>query len=1154
VLRKEWVFNVAGQWEDIYNKGGSEYVRAIDGDTIDIESHGLRYPTRLEGIDSPEIGMPDGEEAMRFVNRLIRKSGPLKVVSRKKDPYGRNVSVVMAGDKNVNYELVRAGYAKVEPKWLEHYDPRFKEGLLGAQNAAQSESRGIWGSGIGEKDFGAWRRYDKPSKVSGYGELPPGAPISIGEWIRKDLRVYEGSVLARQGKGGKRSKVPYGERFPGEEGWLMKVLHALDYPGNIVRSGLYGAQDGRTWEYMAEAAKKERYTSEERLRKTYGWGNVGKSDGKFEWADLADIGSDLLVGIATDPLTWVTGGLSAVGKAGAVARTGKVARGAESISAGMRDYRLGLDTKAAINYGRFKHGTAMALGGMYGAGTADTDDEWYVRLGRAAAGAGLGHLGIRHGAKLKTAAGKGMDKISDWYAVRTKGEEFVRFTENQRVAKTAFAKVEKVAEWIKQKRFKALDGLAPEEITIVNQIMHDLKNEWVSRVNKAEESLKGKHRRYDYRPIKMDPKKYPPNDDTGTKWIRTIDDDGVLQHYGSVARNLNLKRMQITETMAREYKPKVMQRALAGLEETQKNRITNAITTWEKNNENVIRNLNRVRKDVASAQPNRLFPDGSTGLVGIRWHIDDIVQKKDLDELIMTERSWRIHRKRMAATAKHNMDPDMAYGIYAENFASRFLKENEQKAVEFMQRFRETPAGKMEYFHKFLDQTDKMTNFIKGSMLYMTFSWLKNNYWDNLAKSYVVNGFDGLLDTATMGALQKGTYKDISDIYRKQFNRKYSSDDLAMAFEDGVLDNPMFRAMTDPDTEKFLYTSQQLEKMKNQNRGPADWILGKVAKMEQVTRISKFKEGVMRTGSHMEGTARLFTYLRNRDAMVKSGVKLSDARKMARKVVADTFFDYSQLHHLENALFKRVIPFYSFYSKNLGFWMKATVDPQMVGRIAAVERTRRNLGSDPSQHQLGGMTPYLTSNAPRTLGKDQNGDMVYMIAPTTSAYDAYNMAGILMGNWETAVDVITEKGHPVPKMFTELVADKDFFTGGKMWASSQDGGKKYLFSRGMKWAVAKEAADLFDVDLARSLENIATADSRGNVTTKNDYVVALDKLLSTFYPHGVVDQLIGSMGKVVYGKEKLHQAVLNNISPIRQVKVSKDYARLVRKQRRREND
>lgn len=95
--------------------------RAIDGDTLSIKQHGHKKTVRLLLVDTPESKKPGTPvqpyslEAARYTESLV-KTCDLSIEYDSKgryDRYKRELVYLYCGDKMVNEQLVRKGYARV---------------------------------------------------------------------------------------------------------------------------------------------------------------------------------------------------------------------------------------------------------------------------------------------------------------------------------------------------------------------------------------------------------------------------------------------------------------------------------------------------------------------------------------------------------------------------------------------------------------------------------------------------------------------------------------------------------------------------------------------------------------------------------------------------------------------------------------------------------------------------------------------------------------------------------------------------------------------------------------------------------------------------------------------------------------------------------
>lgn len=82
-------------------------IHVHDGDTFYVGADAFR----LRGIDTPELRQPRADAARQRLAALLR-SGPVTIVRRAEDVYGRVVADVYVGGHNVARILRAEGYAK----------------------------------------------------------------------------------------------------------------------------------------------------------------------------------------------------------------------------------------------------------------------------------------------------------------------------------------------------------------------------------------------------------------------------------------------------------------------------------------------------------------------------------------------------------------------------------------------------------------------------------------------------------------------------------------------------------------------------------------------------------------------------------------------------------------------------------------------------------------------------------------------------------------------------------------------------------------------------------------------------------------------------------------------------------------------------------
>lgn len=93
-------------------------VRWIDGDTVDLNVDlGFKITMaerfRLEGVDTPERGQPNHDEAWNFAKRLAPEGSQVLIQTSRPDKYGRWLANVTVGGATVNRALLDMGLAKL---------------------------------------------------------------------------------------------------------------------------------------------------------------------------------------------------------------------------------------------------------------------------------------------------------------------------------------------------------------------------------------------------------------------------------------------------------------------------------------------------------------------------------------------------------------------------------------------------------------------------------------------------------------------------------------------------------------------------------------------------------------------------------------------------------------------------------------------------------------------------------------------------------------------------------------------------------------------------------------------------------------------------------------------------------------------------------
>jgi micrococcal nuclease len=125
-----------------------------DGDTIQVTTpERTKLRVRLYGIDAPETpkinqrtgrvnkpGQPYGEESWKALEgKIIGKQVRLDIIDI--DQYKRMVGMIWIGDRNINLDMVKEGYAEA---YVEYLKEPYRAQFIQAEKEARSARRGIW--------------------------------------------------------------------------------------------------------------------------------------------------------------------------------------------------------------------------------------------------------------------------------------------------------------------------------------------------------------------------------------------------------------------------------------------------------------------------------------------------------------------------------------------------------------------------------------------------------------------------------------------------------------------------------------------------------------------------------------------------------------------------------------------------------------------------------------------------------------------------------------------------------------------------------------------------------------------------------------------------------------------------------------------------
>ncbi len=130
---------LSGQTENPNEYQLAKVARVIDGDTL-VLTNGEKI--RLLGIDAPERGEKCYAEAKNLLESLtLSMEIMLQSEGVEVDQYGRSLRWIYFGNRNINFELVKRGVAKI----YFYHELKEKERLIQMQSRAKKQQIGcLW--------------------------------------------------------------------------------------------------------------------------------------------------------------------------------------------------------------------------------------------------------------------------------------------------------------------------------------------------------------------------------------------------------------------------------------------------------------------------------------------------------------------------------------------------------------------------------------------------------------------------------------------------------------------------------------------------------------------------------------------------------------------------------------------------------------------------------------------------------------------------------------------------------------------------------------------------------------------------------------------------------------------------------------------------
>ncbi len=188
-------------------------VGIADGDTIQVLREQRSVRVRLNGVDAPEKGQAFGDRARQFVASLAFGQ-VVTVVVHGEDQYGRTIGdVILADGRNLNREIVRAGFAW----WFRRYSTDESLGALEAE--ARAAKRGLWAD-LHPVPPWEYRQAQAPRRTDGPGSVQPAPSVqpATGPIIgNKRSRIYHRPDCPNYADVAPQNRVPFASAAEAEQ-------------------------------------------------------------------------------------------------------------------------------------------------------------------------------------------------------------------------------------------------------------------------------------------------------------------------------------------------------------------------------------------------------------------------------------------------------------------------------------------------------------------------------------------------------------------------------------------------------------------------------------------------------------------------------------------------------------------------------------------------------------------------------------------------------------------------------------------------------------------------------------------------------------------------------------------------------------------------
>jgi endonuclease YncB( thermonuclease family) len=132
-------------WASSHDREPFTVVKHHDGDTTTVtDKNGKKISIRYHVIDANELSQAGGKEAKKYLYTLLPISTKINIVFTANQSYGRYVGTVYHRGTNINLEMLKAGHAIIDDRYVKQISKEMQLEYYRAQSDAKKKKVGRW--------------------------------------------------------------------------------------------------------------------------------------------------------------------------------------------------------------------------------------------------------------------------------------------------------------------------------------------------------------------------------------------------------------------------------------------------------------------------------------------------------------------------------------------------------------------------------------------------------------------------------------------------------------------------------------------------------------------------------------------------------------------------------------------------------------------------------------------------------------------------------------------------------------------------------------------------------------------------------------------------------------------------------------------------